>query len=131
MVNLFETSIEKFWKKMADEIVRKSFDGENLNKYIYKLLLDNLDFDIKHILKVNYVWKKYYNHKYNIKDISEESPTTGLFFLIIKEYLEWCGIIESEKNQPFYTCIILKNNILNIEKKISDLAIFYNKLNNI
>ena len=104
---------------------------ENLNKYIYKLLLDNLDFDIKYILKVNYIWKKYYNHKYNIKGISVESPTTGLFFLIIKEYLEWCGIIESEKNQPFYTCIILKNNILNIEKKISDLAIFYNKLNNI
>ena len=28
MINLFETSIGKFWKKMADEIDRKSFDGE-------------------------------------------------------------------------------------------------------
>ena len=131
MINLYEISIEKFWKKMTDEFVRRSFDGENLSNYIYKLLLDNLNFNIKHILKVKYIWKKYYENKYNIKDISEDSPTTGIFLLIIKEYLEFCGIIESDKNDAFYSCAILKNDILNIEKNLIDIVNFYNKINNI
>ena len=131
MINLYEMSIDKFWKRMTDNLVRKSFDGENLSKYIYKILLDGLNFDIKHIIKINYVWKKYYENKFDIKDITIESPTTGIFLLIIKEYLEWCGIIESDKNVTIYSCTILKNDILNIDKKLLDLAKIYNKINNI
>ena len=59
MVNMFENSKEKFWKKMTDEFVRKSFDGENLNKYIYKILFDKLSFESSHVFKVNFLWKKY------------------------------------------------------------------------
>ena len=131
IINLYETSIEKFWRKMTDELVRKSFDGENLNKYMNKLLYEGLAFKLEHILKVKYIWEKYYDKKYNIKDIAIESPTTGMFLLIIKEYLEWSGIIESDKNDPFFTCAILKNDILNIDKKLLDIANFYNKINNI
>ena len=131
MINLYETSIEKFWKKMTDDLVRKSFDGENLSKYIYKILFEGLDFTYQHILKINYVWKTYYNKKYDIKDITKESPTTGIFLLIILEYLEWVGIIDSDKNDPFYSCVVLKNDVLNIDKKLLDLANFYNKLNNV
>ena len=131
MINLYETSIEKFWKKMTDDLVRKSFDGENLSKYIYKILLEGLDFTYQHILKINYVWKTYYNKKYDIKDITKESPTTGIFLLIILEYLEWVGIRDSDKNDPFYSCVVLKNDVLNIDKKLLDLANFYNKLNNV
>lgn len=131
MVNLYESSIERFWKKMTDELVRKSFDGENLSKYMYKLLLEGLNFDYEHLIKVNYIWKNYYETKYNIKDITEESPTTGIFLLIIKEILEWWGIIYSGKNGSFNTCVILKNDILNIDKKLIDLANFYNKINKI
>ena len=130
MVNLFDNSKERFWKKMTDEFVRKSFDGENLNKYIYKLLLDKLSFEPTHVFKVNYIWKKYYDNKYDIKDITGESPTTGIFFLIIREYLEWCGIIESRKSDQFTLCNILKLDILNIDEKLVELAKFYNKLNN-
>ena len=129
MVNMFENSKEKFWKKMTDEFVRKSFDGENLNKYIYKLLLDKLSFDSSHVIKVNYLWKKYYENKYDIKDITGESPTTGIFFLIIREYLEWCGIIESRKSDQFILCNLLKFEILNIDEKLVQIAKFYNKLN--
>lgn len=131
MINLYEISIEKFWKKMSNELVRKSFDGENLSKYIYDILLKGLNFDNEHILKVNYLWKNYYDKKYNIKDVTNESPTTGIFLLIIEEYLEWCGIIESDKNDPFYSCVILKNDILNINKKLLDITNCYIKLNNI
>ena len=128
MVNVFENSKEKFWKKMTDEFVRKSFDGENLNKYIYKLLLDKLSFDSSHVIKVNYLWKKYYGNKYDIKDITGESPTTGIFFLIIREYLEWCGIIESRKNDQFILCNLLKFDILNIDEKLVQIAKFYNRI---
>ena len=131
LANLYDTSIDKFWKKMADELVRKSFDGEYLSKYIYNILLEGLDFEPKHIIKVNYIWKKYYNNKYDIKEITTESPTTGIFLLIIKEYLERCGIIQSDKNEPFYISIILKNDILNINKRILEIANFFNKINNI
>jgi len=131
MINLFDTSIDKFWKKMTGELVRKSFDGEHLSKYIYKMLSEQLNFNAKNIIRVNYVWKKYYENKYDIKDITRESPTTGIFLLIIKEYLAWCGIIESDKNNYFNMCIILKNDILNIDKKIADMVNFYNKINNI
>ena len=131
MINLYETSIQQFWKKMADNLVRKSFDGENLSKYIYKILLDGINFDIEHIIKINYVWKKYYENKFNIKDITIESPTTGIFLLIIREYLEWCGIIDSDKNVTIYSCIILKNDILNIDKKLLQITNFYNKINHI
>ena len=129
MVNMFENSKEKFWKKMIDEFVRKSFDGENLNKYIYKLLLDKLSFEPNHVIKVNFLWKKYYENIYDIKDITGESPTTGIFFLIIKEYLEWCGIIESRKSDQFILCNLLKFDILNIDSKLVEIAKFYNKLN--
>ena len=129
MVNMFENSKEKFWKKMTDEFVRKSFDGENLNKYIYKILLDKLSFESSHVFKVNFLWKKYYENIYDIKDITGESPTTGIFFLIIREYLEWCGIIESRKSDQFILCNLLKFDILNIDEKLVKLAKFYNKLN--
>ena len=131
MVNMFENSKEKFWKKMTDEFVRKSFDGENLNKYIYKILLDKLSFESSHVFKVNFLWKKYYENIYDIKDITGESPTTGIFFLIIREYLEWCGIIESRKSDQFILCNILKLDILNIDEKLVGIAKFYNKLNRI
>ena len=129
MINLYETSIDKFWKKMTDDFVRKSFDGENLSKYMHQILLEGLDFNIEHILKINYIWKSDFNEKYDIKDITKESPTTGIFLLIIKEYLEWCGIIESYKNDPFYSCFILKSDILKIDERILELANFYNKIN--
>ena len=129
MVNMFEISKEKFWKKMTDEFVRKSFDGENLNKYIYKILFDKLSFESSHVFKVNFLWKKYYENIYDIKDITGESPTTGIFFLIIREYLEWCGIIESRKSDQFILCNLLKFDILNIDEKLVKLAKFYNKLN--
>jgi len=130
MVNLFENSKERFWKKMTDELVRNSFDGENLNKYIYKLLLDKLSFEPSHVVKINYLWKKFFENQYDIKDITGESPTTGIFFLIIKEYLEWCGIIESRKSDQFILCNILKFDILNINEKLIKTAKFFNKLNN-
>ena len=128
MVNVFENSKEKFWKKMTDEFVRKSFDGENLNKYIYKLLSDKLSFDSSHVIKINYLWKKYFQNKYDIKDITGESPTTGIFFLIIREYLEWCGIIESRKSDQFILCNLLKFDILNIDEKLVQIAKFYNRI---
>ena len=133
MVNLFDISKDKFWKKMTDEFVSKSFDGENLNKFIYKLLLDNLSFEPNKVFKINYLWKKYFENKYDIKDITGDSPTTGLFFLIIREYLEWCGVIESRKSNQFILCNILKLDILNIDEKLIKTAKFYNniKLNNI
>ena len=130
MVNLFDNSKERFWKKMTDEFVRKSFDGENFNKYIYKLLLDKISFEPSIVFKVNFIWKKYYENKYDIKDITGESPTTGIFFLIIREYLEWCGIIESRKSDQFTLCNILKLDILDIDEKLVEIAKFYNKLNN-
>ena len=129
MVNLFDISKDKFWKKMTDEFVRKSFDGENLNKFIYKLLLDNLSFEPNKVFKINYLWKKYFENKYDIKDITGDSPTTGLFFLIIREYLEWCGVIESRKSNQFILCNILKLDILNIDEKLIKTVKFYNKLN--
>ena len=129
MVNLFENSKERFWKKMTDEFVRKSFDGENLNKYIYKLLMDKLSFEPSYVFKINYLWKKFYENEYDIKDITGESPTTGIFFLIIREYLEWCGIIESRKSDQFILCNILKLDILNIDEKLIKTAKFYNKIN--
>ena len=116
---------------MSDEFVRKSFDGENLSKYIYKLLYEGLNFKPEHILKIKYIWEKYYNKKYIFKNIALESPTTGIFLLIIKEYLEYVWIIESDKNDPYYTSVILKNDILNIDKKLLDISKFYNKINNI
>ena len=125
MVNLFDNSKERFWKKMTDEFVRKSFDGENLNKYIYKLLLDKLSFESNHVIKINFFWKKYYENLYDIKDITGESPTTGIFFLIIREYLEWCGIIESRKSDKFILCNLLKFDILNIDSKLVEIAKFY------
>ena len=128
MVNVFENSKEKFWKKMTDEFVRKSFDGENLNKYIYKLLFYKLSFDSSHVIKINYLWKKYFQNKYDIKDITGESPTTGIFFLIIREYLEWCGIIESRKSDQFILCNLLKFDILNIDEKLVQIAKFYNRI---
>ena len=128
MVNVFENSKEKFWKKMTDEFVRKSFDGENLNKYIYKLLLDKLSFDSSHVIKINYLWKKYFQNKYDIKDITGESPTTVIVFLIIREYLEWCGIIESRKSDQFILCNLLKFDILNIDEKLVQIAKFYNRI---
>ena len=130
MVNIYENSKEKFWKKMIDEFVRKSFDGENLNKYIYKLLLDKLSFESNHVIKVNFFWKKYYENIYDIKEITGESPTTGIFFLIIREYLEWCGIIESRKSDKFILCNLLKFDILNIDSKLVEIAKFYNRLSN-
>ena len=130
-INLYEQSIENFWKEMTDDLIRKSFDGENLSKYIYKLLYEGLNFKLEHILKVKYIWEKYYNNKYIIKDIALESPTTGIFLLIIKEYLQWSGIIESDKNDPYYICVILKNDILNIDKILLSIIKFYNKINNI
>ena len=130
MINIYENSKERFWKKMTDEFVRKSFDGEYLNKYIYKLLLDKLTFESSHVFKINYLWKKYYENIYDIKDITGDSPTTGIFFLIIREYLEWCGIIESKNSDQFILCNILKLDILNIDEKLIMNAKFYNKLNN-
>ena len=131
MVDLYEASIEKFWKKMTNDLVRKSFDGENLSNYIYNILLNGLNFDIEHILKINYIWKNYYYKKFDIKEITIESPTTGIFLLIIKEYLEYCGIIESDNNEPFYTSAIIKNDILNINKQLLDISNFFIKINNI
>lgn len=129
MVNLFDGSKAKFWKKMTDEFVIKSFDGENLSKYLYKLLLEKLTFEPEYVFKINYIWKNNYENEYDVKEITGESPTTGLFFLIIKAYLEKCGIIESKKSDQFISCSLLKLDILNIDEKIIKTANFYKRIN--
>lgn len=128
MVKLYEISIEKFWKRMIDEFVIKSLDGENLDEYVYYVLLKNLSFDLEHVLKINKIWNEKYRNKYKSDDVTKESSTTGIIFLIIKIYLEFCGIIETTKSNRYYINIIYKNEFLNINEKIISLANFYKKL---
>ena len=129
MIKLFEISIEKFWKKMIDEFVIRSLDGENLDEYIYYVLLKNLSFDFEHVLKISKIWKEKYRNKYQIDDVTKESPTTGIILLMIEVYLEFCGIIETTKSNRYYINIIYKYEFLDINQKILFLVDLYKKLN--
>ena len=103
----------EFWKYAKDKIYTKSAGklGENIKGLIQEINLtdDNLNI-VSDICKDNMdkLTPKYYNNL---------CPTTALFFLLIKEILEYCGILIGKKTSLHYQYKRLESNVKKYKKK--------------
>ena len=103
----------EFWKYAKDKIYTKSAGklGENIKGLIQEINLtdDNLNI-VSDICKDNMdkLSPKYYNNL---------CPTTALFFLLIKEILEYCGILFGKKTSLHYQYKRLESNVKKYKKK--------------
>ena len=88
-----EQKDKEFWVLVRDKLFVKK-EG-NFGDYI-KALIEQIDFSKENLKEVN-DFCKIYKDKLNQKYISSLCHTTGLFFVFIRDILDYCGIFESNK----------------------------------
>lgn len=130
LTDLFRENKEKFWKKISEDFVRNSLDGEELSQFFYLKLNEGLKFDVNSVLKIDYIWNKEFIDIYEIDIITKRDPISGIILLIIQKYLEFCGIIDYDgsKKGSYYQEAKFKNEILVLNKKILKLANLFKKI---
>ena len=101
---------EEFWKS-AKEIIftnRKDKFGAHI-----KDMAAQIDFSPENLKVINEMYKQCPD-KFVPKYFSNLCQTTGLFFMLIKEILEYCGIMVGKK-----TCFPMEYKLLDYEVKLS------------
>jgi len=88
-----EQKDNEFWIFARDKLFVNK-EG-NFGDYI-KALIEQIDFSKENLKEVN-DFCKIYKDKLNQKYISSLCHTTGLFFVFIRDILDYCGIFESNK----------------------------------
>ena len=88
-----EQKDNEFWAYARDKLFVNK-EG-NFGDYI-KTLIEQIDFSKENLKEVN-DFCKIYKDKLNQKYISSLCHTTGLFFVFIRDILDYCGIFESNK----------------------------------
>ena len=88
-----EQKDNEFWVYARDRLFVNK-EG-NFGDYI-KALIDQIDFSKENMKEVNDFYK-IYKDKLNQKYISSLCHTSGLFFVFIRDILDYCGIFESNK----------------------------------
>ena len=103
-------NIQDFWKSAKDIIYtsRKGQFGDHI-----KEMVNQIDFSVENLKIVNDMFKMN-KEKFVPKYYSNLCQTTGLFFFLIKEILEYCGIMVGKK-----TCIPLEYKLLDYELKLN------------
>ena len=59
---------------------------------------------------------------------SKENPTTAIFVFLIRELLEFCGAIDTDKTSPFHKNSLYNYYIKELNKKINKLGMLIIKL---
>ena len=92
-INIKNIKDEDFWKIAKDKIFinKKGQFGEHI-----KEMINEIDFSCENLDATSNISKNYMD-KLNAKYISNLSQTTGMFFVLIKEIFEYCGIFENKK----------------------------------
>ncbi len=103
-------NIQDFWKSAKDIIYtsRKGQFGDHI-----KEMVNQIDFSAENLKVVNDMFKMN-KEKFVPKYYNNLCQTTGLFFFLIKEILEYCGIMVGKK-----TCIPLEYKLLDYELKLN------------
>ena len=98
-----------FWKSAKDIIFtnRKGKFGDHI-----KEMAQLIDFSDENLSVVNDMYQQCAD-KFNPKYYSNLCQTTGYFSMLIKEILEYCGIIEEKK-----TCVPMKYKFFDYELKL-------------
>lgn len=118
---------EKFWNKLCEFFVRESVDGEYFGDLIKFLLIKQSDFSLENILNLKQLVKSHLNILFPV-NYSKESPTTGIFVYLIRELLEFTGVIESDKTSPYHKSTLYNFYINNLNNKINKLGMLIIKL---
>ena len=118
---------EKFWNKLCEFFIRESVDGEYFGDLIKFLLIKQSDFSLENIINLKELVNNYSNNLYPV-NYSKESPTTGIFVYLIRELLEFTGVIESDKTSPYHKNTLYNFFIKNLNNKINKLGMLIIKL---
>ena len=92
-INIKNIKDEDFWKIAKDKIFinKKGQFGEHI-----KEMINEIDFSCENLETTSDISKNYMD-KLNAKYISNLSQTTGMFFVLIREIFDYCGIFENKK----------------------------------
>ena len=118
---------DKFWNKLSEFFVRESFDGEYFGDLIKFLLIKQSDFSLENILNLKQLSENYSNILFPV-NYSKENPTTAIFVFLIRELLEFCGAIDTDKTSPFHKNSLYNYYIKELNKKINKLGMLIIKL---
>lgn len=118
---------ELFWNKLSEFFIRESLDGEYFGDLIKFLLIKQSDFSLDNILILKEIVNKYSNILFPV-NYSKESPTTGIFVYLIRELLEFTGVIENEKTSPYHKSTLYNFYINHLNNKINKLGMLIIKL---
>ena len=107
---------KQFWLEASDYIVNKS-DGK-LGDY-FRSSVDNFDFSPKNILELK---KLTYQKEDHLKpaNFSKICATTGLISFLIKETLEYCGVLLSLKKNTPSICMHYLEYVEEAESKLTN-----------
>lgn len=89
-------------------------------------LTKSLDFSNENILILKHL-AKHYITKLTPLYYSKLCPTTGLFIFIVKEVLEYCGVIQDRKTNPVRVYKNLTFFVESTKEKINKLEAVLNK----
>ena len=118
---------DKFWNKLSEFFVRESFDGEYFGDLIKFLLIKQSDFSLENILNLKQLSKNYSKILFPV-NYNKENPTTAIFVFLIRELLEFCGAIDTDKTSPFHKNSLYNYYIKELNKKINKLGMLIIKL---
>ena len=118
---------DKFWNKLSEFFVRESFDGEYFGDLIKFLLIKQSDFSLENILNLKQLSENYSKILFPV-NYSKENPTTAIFVFLIRELLEFCGAIDTDKTSPFHKNSLYNYYIKELNKKINKLGMLIIKL---
>ena len=113
--NIYSIKDEKlFWLEASDYILN---NNNGKTGEFFKESINNFDFSIKNIYQIN---KLVYSHKDQLKPsiFSKICGTTGLIIFLIKDTLEYIGILHSLKKNMPYIVIRYLEFIQNMQNKI-------------
>ena len=125
--NIHNTSDDKlFWLEVCEYILN---NNNNKTGELFKEAINSFDFSIRNIYEVK---KMIYGKEDKIKPsaYSKICGTTGLILFLIKDTLEYCGVIHNiKKNVP---CLLLKylEFIREMENRVENYINILKKLNN-
>ena len=113
----------EFWREISNYFITES--KNKLGDFILTLI-DNFSFNEENILKMRKMVSKFKN-KINALYFSKICGTTGLIIFILKDALEYCGILINERKTPIKR---IYENLIREKEIIKKLKIIKNDIQN-
>ena len=114
---------QEFWREISNYFITES--KNKLGDFILNLI-ENFSFNEENILKMRKMVNKFKN-KINALYFSKICGTTGLIIFILKDALEYCGILINERKTPIKK---IYENLIREKEILKKLKIIKNDIKN-